>query len=52
LKVGYWSLKDLGAVREVEREFEPTLDSASTEKLLKRWHKAVERSKHWVDLDD
>ena len=52
LKVGYWSLEDLGAVREVEREFEPTLDSASTEKLLKRWHKAVERSKNWVDLDD
>ena len=52
LKVGYWSLEDLGAVREVEREFEPTLDSASTEKLLKRWHKAVERSKHWVDLDE
>ena len=24
LKVGYWSLEDLGAVREVEREFEPS----------------------------
>jgi len=52
LKVGYWQLDDLRKVREVEREFEPKLASDTVSRLLKRWHKAVERSKQWVDIDD
>ncbi len=52
LKVGYWELNDLTRVREVEREFEPVLAGQEVTTLLKRWHKAVERSKQWVDSDD
>ncbi len=52
LKVGYWQMSDLSRVREVEREFAPKLGAEQIEKLLKRWHKAVERSKQWVDIDD
>jgi len=52
LKVGYWQMTDLTDTREVERQFEPTLDKEAIARLLKRWHKAVERSKQWVDLDE
>ena len=52
LKVGYWQLNDLMQVREVEREFEPKLPADKVGVLLKRWHKAVERSKQWVDIDE
>jgi len=52
LKVGYWNMQDLTQVREVEREFEPKLEVAKIEALLKQWHKAVERSKQWVEADD
>ncbi|GAA6139503.1 glycerol kinase GlpK [Arenicella sp. 4NH20-0111] len=52
LKVGYWKVEDLMSVREVEREFSPALAQDKVAHLLKRWHKAVERSKQWVDIDD
>ncbi|MCH2190438.1 MAG: glycerol kinase GlpK [Gammaproteobacteria bacterium] len=52
LKVGYWQMDDLTKVREIEREFKPKLDTDTIERLLRRWHKAVERSKQWVDKDD
>ncbi len=52
LKVGYWNMQDLTQVREIEREFEPKLEVAKIQALLKQWHKAVERSKQWVETDD
>jgi glycerol kinase len=52
LKVGYWSMEDLNKTREVEREFEPKLAAEEINTLLKQWHKAVERSKQWIDKDD
>lgn len=52
LRVGYWHMSDLTKVREIEREFLPKLAADVVDDLLKRWHKAVERSKHWVDTDD
>lgn len=52
LKVGYWEMSDLTKVREVEREFTPKLPIKTIETLLKRWHKAVDRSKQWVELDE
>lgn len=52
LKVGYWQMGDLTKTREIDREFEPKLDQATIAKLLKRWHKAVERSKQWIDSDE
>ena len=52
LQVGFWQMSDLTKVREVEREFEPKIDQETIVGLLKQWHKAVERSKQWVQADD
>lgn len=52
LKVGYWGMSDLLKVREVERQFEPQLAANKITALLKQWHKAVERSKQWVEADE
>jgi glycerol kinase len=52
LNVGYWDMGDLLKVREVERQFEPQLAVNELEALLKQWHKAVERSKQWVEADE
>lgn len=52
LRVGYWKMSDLTRVRDVEREFEPKLPADKITQLLKRWHKAVERSKQWIDVDE
>ena len=49
LHVGYLQMDDLKKVREVEREFVPQADPGNIERLLKQWHKAVERSKSWVE---
>ena len=52
LQVGYWQVSDLTKVREVDRLFTPSLDSKQIDILLKQWHKAVERSKQWVEIND
>lgn len=52
LKVGYWQMSDLSKTREIERQFEPKLDTQTIKRFLKRWHKAIERSKQWIDADD
>jgi len=52
LRVGYWKMSDLTKVREIEREFTPKIKAEKITALLKQWHKAVERSKQWIDADD
>ena len=52
LKVGYWQMSDLTKVRDVEKEFQPKLSAEQITRLLKQWHKAIERSKQWVDVDE
>lgn len=52
LRVGYWQMSDLAKVREVDREFTPMLPPKKIVALLKQWHKAVERSKLWIDADE
>jgi len=52
LKVGYWDMSDLTKVREIERQFEPKLAAEKVSTLLKQWHKAVDRSRQWVDADE
>ncbi len=50
LAVGFWKdFEEIERVREVDRIFVPTLDNDSKEKMLRGWHKAVERSKNWED---
>jgi len=52
LRVAYWNMDDLSKVREIEREFEPKLAPETIRALLKQWHKAVNRSKQWIDADE
>ena len=52
LKVGFWQMSDLTKVREIDQQFNPQLDQKTITKLLNQWHKAVERSKQWVNADD
>ncbi|MFT5135108.1 MAG: glycerol kinase [Arenicella sp.] len=52
LSVGYWTMQDLSKTREIDREFTPQRDPKDIERLLKRWHKAVDRSRDWIEADD
>lgn len=52
LKSGFWTMQDLTKVRDIDRQFEPKIDPQEIAGLLKQWHKAVERSKQWVDADE
>lgn len=52
LKVGYWNMQDLSRVREIDREFKPKLAPEKVTTLLKQWHKAVNRSKQWIETDE
>ena len=47
--VGLWKQEDVVSRRKVDQEFIPTFTSEKREKLYKRWQKAVERSKSWID---
>lgn len=50
LAVGYWkSRDDLVSQWQIEREFEPAMDNARVAELRAGWHKALERSKSWID---
>ena len=51
LSSGYWTLDELRTGREIEQEFQPTLDPKTLERLLKQWRKAVDRSRQWVESD-
>jgi glycerol kinase len=52
LSVGYWNMQDLSKVREIDREFTPQRDPKDIQRLLKRWHKAVDRTRDWIETDD
>ena len=52
LAVSYWNMDDLTKVREIDREFTPEMDKIEIDKLLKQWHKAVDRSRSWLEADD
>ncbi|ARV07008.1 glycerol kinase [Polaribacter sp. SA4-10] len=47
--VGLWSKEDILSFRKIDKEFSPTFSSEKREKLYKKWLKAVERSKDWID---
>lgn len=51
LSVGYWQKGDLPQLRSVERSFLPKGEKVEIERLLKRWHKAVDRSRDWLDIN-
>ncbi|PSL01993.1 glycerol kinase GlpK [Cecembia rubra] len=50
LAVGFWKdEKELKSLWQSDRSFEPAMDAAKAMKFLHFWHKAVERSKNWVE---
>jgi hypothetical protein len=53
LAVGFWSdLDELRGLWQLKSEWRPTMDARKRAKLLRKWHKAVQRSLDWVDDDD
>jgi glycerol kinase len=50
LAVGFWrDLGEVAAVRRVDRRFEPRLEPAERDRLVRGWRRAVERSRGWVE---
>lgn len=47
--VGLWKQEDILSHRKIEKEFSPEFTNDKRERLYKKWLKAVERSKNWVD---
>ena len=49
LATGMWAnLDEIAQLWRAERRFEPAMQAARREELTSRWHKAVERSRHWA----
>jgi glycerol kinase len=52
LAVGVWpSLDAFATTRAVDRRFEPAMELDHRERLLRGWHRAVERSLGWAEPD-
>lgn len=49
LAVGFWESGKLRAEQQHDTRFEPNMDAAQAETKRARWHKAVDRSKNWVE---
>lgn len=52
LAVGYWDgLDDLRANWQEDSRWEPQMDEAERDRLIRNWKKAVQKSLDWVDED-
>ena len=52
LAVGFWSdLDELRANWQEDRRWEPSMDDAERERLMRNWKKAVTKTLDWVDDD-
>jgi glycerol kinase len=50
LAVGFWqSEEELQALWDSDQDFEPNMDVEKVDYFLHFWHKAIERSKNWVE---
>lgn len=50
LAVGFWeSREEIEALWNADKSFTPSMENAERENLIHFWHKAVERSKNWVE---
>ena len=49
LGAGIWKLDDIRMFRKVDRLFEVQMTSAQANHLKKRWHKAVDHARGWLD---
>ena len=51
LATGFWSSTDeVAATWQLDRRFEPHMEQAERDRLVRRWRHAVERSKGWAAL--
>lgn len=50
LGIGYWdSIDDLKNQWSIDRVFKPNLDENKVNNLIGQWHRAVSRSKNWIE---
>jgi glycerol kinase len=50
LAVGYWDgMGDIASNWKLDRRFEPSMSSDRRDAMLHGWHRAVERSRDWVE---
>jgi glycerol kinase len=50
LAIGYWkSLDDIASNWALDRHFEPSMSADRRASMLHGWHRAVERSRHWIE---
>jgi glycerol kinase len=50
LAVGFWKdREEIQSLWTADKSFTPKMEASKREKLLHFWHKAVERSKNWVE---
>ena len=47
--VGLWKQQDIKTDKKVGETFIPNISSEKRERLYKKWLKALERSKDWID---
>ncbi len=51
LAVGFWKdQEEINSLWNADKSFVPQMEKSEQEKLIHFWHKAVERSKNWVEL--
>ncbi|WP_028889802.1 glycerol kinase GlpK [Tenacibaculum ovolyticum] len=49
INVGLWKQEDILNKRKINNTFSPSFPLEKREKLYKKWQKAVERTKNWID---
>lgn len=49
INVGLWKQEDILNKRKINNSFLPSFPIEKREKLYKKWQKAVERTKNWID---
>jgi len=49
LGVGLWKKKDILNHRKIDTIFEPEMEEEKRKSLIKKWHKAIERTRGWED---
>ncbi|MEL7119712.1 MAG: glycerol kinase GlpK [Bacteroidota bacterium] len=53
LAVGYWeNMEELQSQMGTDRTFQPEKSATEMEKMIRKWNKALERAKNWIDEDD
>ena len=53
LAVQFWSgVEELKTLGKIEKTYQPQMDEATRARLLRGWHRAVERAKNWIDPED